>query len=53
MLTVCPQPSSISQNDCLRLAKNWNERAYTVIKQAFWFLDLNDDSFIYDFAILL
>ncbi len=52
MYTVCQQPSSILQNDRLRLANNWNRRACLVIKPAFWCLHLNDDCFIYDFAVL-
>ncbi len=44
--------SSIPQIDRLRRTNNWNTKAYLVIKQPFWYLDLSDDSFIHDLAIL-
>ncbi len=48
---MCYELLSIPHNDRLTLAKNFNTRACLVIKQAFLWLDLNNDSFIHDLAI--
>ncbi len=52
LLIVCQEPSSIPQNDRLRLTNNQNTRACLVIKQPFWCFDFSDDSFIHVLAIL-
>ncbi len=51
-LMICRQLPFRPQNDRPRLTNNDYARAYLLIKQSFWCLDLRDDSFIHDQAIL-
>ncbi len=51
LLIICPEPSSVPQNDRLRLTGSKNTRAFLVIKQPFLRLDLSNVSFIHDLTI--
>ncbi len=49
---LCQEPTSILQNDRLKLTNNWNTRTCLVIGKPFWLLHISDDNFIHDLAVL-